>query len=331
MMLSPDITALIVVAVGGGLTLLLIVALFWTDQPGTTLKKRLDRVGGDFVLARGANAALQTLRRRTSDSEIPFLDRFIKSSLPNPDKLRIRLARTGKNMTVGEYLVLNALLVAVFFLIFAYMLQWVKVMAFFAAIAVGLWLPHFITGKMGERRIRKFLASFPEAIDTICRGLRAGLPITESINTVGAELPDPVGIEFRRISDGVRMGRSLDDSMWEVAGRLNTPEYRFFIIALAIQRETGGNLAETLGNLAGLLRKRRQLQLKVRAMSSEARASAMIIGSLPYLMFTLLWFVNHDYMNVMLTDPRGKMLLMLGLGWHGMGIYVMKQMISFEV
>ena len=330
MMLSPNIMVLVVVA-GGALTVLLLAALFWTDQPSGMFKKRLARVSGDFVMVRGTHAASQTLRRRTSDSEIPFLDRFIKSALPNPDKLRIRLARTGKNLTVGEYLILNALLVVVFYLIFAYAFGWVKIMAVFAAIAVGLFLPHMVTGRMGERRVGKFLSSFPEAIDTLCRGLRAGLPITESIVTVGNELPDPVGIEFRRISDGVRMGRSLDDSMWEVAGRLNAPEFRFFIIALAIQRETGGNLAETLGNLADLLRKRRQLRLKVRAMSSEARASAMIIGSLPFLMFLILFVVNRDYMMTFINDIRGKFLLGGGLGWLSLGVFVMKQMISFEI
>src|SRR5262249_23073657 len=154
--------------------------------------------------------------------------------------------------------------------------------------------------------------SFPEAIDTMCRGIRSGLPVTESIAAVGREMPDPVGIEFHRIADGLRMGRSLEDSMWEVAKRISSPEVRFLSIAMAIQKETGGSLAETLGNLADLIRKRRQLRLKIKAMSSEARASAMIIGSLPFVMFTLLLIVNSEYIMTLFNNTGGKILMGIG-------------------
>ncbi len=326
--MTPSLT--LIVVVGGGLLLLVLVALFWQDNGGASVKKRLDRVSGAAPV-KSLKETTTTLRRRTSDSAIPLFDRIIKATLPNPEKMRQRLACTGKNISLGEYLMVNAIAVVVFYLVFAYLAHWAKPVSFFMSIAVGLYLPHMITGRMGKKRILKFLSVFPEAIDTICRGLRSGLPITETITTVGQELPDPLGIEFSRISDGVRMGRSLEESMWEVAGRLDTPEYRFFIIALAIQRETGGNLAETLGNLADLLRKRRQLKQKIRAMSSEARASAMIIGSLPFLMFGLLMAVNSEYMMILLNETKGKILLGGGLTWLSMGVLVMKQMINFEI
>lgn len=327
--MTPDM----LIMVGGGALFLIVVLmiLLGGDSDSGAVKKRLDRVGGTAHAKSLKETSSGTLRRRTSDSEIALLDRIIKTTLPNPEKMRARLAATGKNISLGEYLMINALAILVSYLIFAYIVKWSPVIAFFMAIATGLYLPHMITGRMGRKRIMKFLGSFPEAIDTICRGLRSGLPITETIATVGQELPDPIGIEFSRISDGVRMGRSLEESMWEVAGRLDTPEYRFFIIALAIQRETGGNLAETLGNLGDLLRKRRQLKLKIRAMSSEARASAMIIGSLPFLMFTLLYFVNRDYIMILFNDVRGNFLLGGGLTWLSMGVLVMKQMINFEI
>ncbi len=130
-----------------------------------------------------------------------------------------------------------------------------------------------VTARMGSKRIHKFLANFPEAIDTICRGVAFRLAY-HGIHDRRAPIARSHWHEFRRISDGVRMGRSLDESMWEVAGRLDTPEYRFFIIALAIQRETGGNLAETLGNLADLLRKRRQMRLKNSAPCLPRRGQA---------------------------------------------------------
>ena len=184
---------------------------------------------------------------------------------------------------------------------------------------------------MANKRAKAFIANFPEAIDTMVRGLKSGLPVSESINAVGREAPDPVGIEFRNIGDAMRLGRSLDEAMWDVAKRVDLPEFRFLIIAMAIQRETGGNLGETLGNLSELLRRRRQLKLKIRAMSSEARASAMIIGSLPLVMGTLLYVVNSTYIGTLFTDPRGNVLLAGGGFWMFMGVMVMKKMIEFEI
>jgi tight adherence protein B len=144
-------------------------------------------------------------------------------------------------------------------------------------------------------------------------------------------MPQPIGLEFHRICDGVRMGKSLEGAMWDVAKRIDTPEFRFLIIAMAIQKETGGNLAETLGNLADLIRKRRQLRLKVKAMSSEAKASAMIIGSLPFIMFCLLLAVNSDYVLVLFHRTSGKIMVGIGLTWMSIGWATMLKMINFEL
>lgn len=328
-----DQKTLLIFVIGGGLALLLLIFIFWSDDRGEgALKKRLERVAGNAPIKDLREQQHATnLRRRTSDSNIPLVDRLIKATLPNPEKLRQRLARTGRNISLGEYLFINGIAIFVAYFVFLLFVGWTKPVSFSAGIAAGLYLPHMITGRMGNKRVQKFLASFPEAIDTICRGLRSGLPITEMIATVGQELPDPLKTEFTRISDGVRMGRSLEESMWEVAGRFDTPEFRFFIISLAIQKETGGNLAETLGNLGDLLRKRRQLRLKIRAMSSEAKASAMIIGSLPFIMFTLLLVVNADYILMLVRDSRGQILMGGALSWLGLGILCMKQMIRFEI
>jgi tight adherence protein B len=311
---------------------LLLIAAF-SGGKDDQVERRLLRVGGKFVEARKAekNKPAQSVRRNTTDSGIPLLDSLIKMLMPNPDKLRARLAKTGHRISLGEYLLINLVLIIIAYLVFSFTLEWRRAPSVLMGIAVGLYIPHFIIGFMGARRIKKFLGSFPEAIDTMCRGLRSGLPVTESISAVGREMPDPVGIEFRRISDGVRMGRSLEDSMWDITRRIDCPEFRFLIIAMAIQKETGGNLAETLGNLSDLIRKRRQLRLKIRAMSSEARASAMIIGSLPFIMFTLLYFVNNDYVMTLFRTTKGNVLLGFGLGMITMGWTVMNKMIRFEI
>ena len=131
---------------------------------------------------------------------------------------------------------------------------------------------------MIKRRIAKFNSNFPDAIELMVRGLRSGLPITETLGIVAGEIAGPVGLEFRAVSDKMKIGRTMEAALQETADRLGTPEFQFFVITLAIQRETGGNLAETLSNLADVLRKRAQMKLKIRAMSSESKASAYIVG-----------------------------------------------------
>ncbi len=327
MTLSAQFLYLIMGAGAFGVAALVILAL---SSDADNLDKRLARVEGqakrsiDMRDRKTVNSV-----RSTKDSGIPLLDQLVKM-LPNPDKLRARLAATGKAISLGEYLLMNALAVILFYMVLK---LWGVGSALLLPLSLilGLGLPHAVTGFMGARRIKKFIAHFPEAIDTMCRGIRSGLPIAESIAAVGREMPNPIGIEFHRISDGVKMGKTLEDSMWEVATRIDTPEFRFLIIAMAIQKETGGNLAETMGNLAELIRKRRQLRLKVKAMSSEAKASAMIIGSLPFIMFTLLMFVNYDYVQVLFNETKGRVLLGIGLGWMSIGWGVMVKMIHFEL
>lgn len=320
--------------VGGALFLLVVIVamLLFGDDKGGALERRVKRVGGEPFPSRiKERKEVVSIRRATSDSSIPFLDVLIKKALPNPDKLRARLARTGRDIRLGTYVLINALAVLVFSVVFINLAGMKPVSGGLLGVAVGVFLPHFVTGAMGRRRVTKFLKLFPESIDTICRGLRSGLPVSESIAAVGREMPDPIGIEFRRITDAVRLGRSMDDAMWDVAKRIDTPELRFLIISMSIQRETGGNLAETLGNLADLLRKRRQLRLKIRALSSEARASAMIIGALPFVMFIILFLVNRDYMMLLLTTGKGKALLTGAFVLMGVGHGVMAKMIRFDI
>lgn len=313
---------------GAAMVVLLLVAALGGDNEAD-VKRRLARVSGEATARKLNPSDRMNAVRRTTDSGIPLLDQLVKR-LPNPDKLRRRLARTGASIALGEYLLMNALAIGIFYLVFNF-IGWSKILVVLLAVMLGLLLPHMVTGIMGGKRIKKFLANFPEAIDTMCRGLRSGLPITESIAAVGREMPDPVGTEFHRIADGVRMGKSLEASMWEVAQRIDVPEYRFLIIAMAIQKETGGNLGETLGNLADLIRRRRQLRLKIKAMSAEARASAMIIGSLPFIMFTLLMLVNSAYMMTMFQSLRGEIMIGFALFWMGLGWATMTKMIHFEI
>ena len=206
---------------------------------------------------------------------------------------------------------------------------------FLLALLLGLFFgvggPHFVIGKMIKRRVNKFNVNFPDAIELMVRGLRSGLPITETLGIVASEIPGPVGLEFRMVADKMKIGRTMEAALQETADRLGTAEFQFFVITLAIQRETGGNLAETLSNLADVLRKRAQMKLKIRAMSSESKASAYIVGSLPFVVFTLVWMINPTYMGGFFTDQR---LMVAGIGgivWMGIGAFIMAKMVNFEI
>ncbi len=198
-------------------------------------------------------------------------------------------------------------------------------------VAIGVLIPHYITGRMGRRRVFRFLNLFPEAIDLMVRALRAGLPISEAIVTAGQEIGDPVGTEFRSIEAGMRLGRDLDSLLWEIGKRISAPEFRFFVIALNVQRETGGNLAETLNNLSDVLRRRRAMRAKARAMASEARASTAILGSLPVAVTVILSITSPTYILPLFTDVRGLVMVGVAVGMLVVGIAIMVRMARFEI
>jgi tight adherence protein B len=148
---------------------------------------------------------------------------------------------------------------------------------------------------------------------------------------VSREIGGPVGEEFKIVTEKIKIGKTMEDALQDTADRLGTPEFQFFVITLAIQRETGGNLAETLSNLAEVLRKRAQMKLKIRAMSSESKASAYIVGSLPFVVFGLVWSVNPGYLSGFFSEPRLMIAGLIGLVWMGIGVAIMAKMVSFEI
>jgi tight adherence protein B len=276
-------------------------------------------------------AAVSLVRRNRRDSGVVGMDWLIKRALPNPDKLRTRLAATGKRLNLGEYVLFMLVLMCAITMVVHMFVGLSLMVAGLIGVAAGIMIPHKVVGFLVNRRITKFTSLFPEAIDLIVRGLKSGLPVSESIRTVGVEVPDPIGVEFRTVSDAVGLGLSLEEALWEAAKRLDTPEFKFFVVSLSIQRETGGNLAETLGNLADILRRRRQMRLKIKAMSSEARASAYILGSLPFIVFGAIIMINPGYALQLFEDTRGHVMLGAGFASLITGALVMAKMIRFEI
>lgn len=274
--------------------------------------------------------AIEAQLRRITGRSATKADKAAMRFLPRPEELQKRLNMTGKPWTVGQYGAAT-LGITVGVVLLLWVIGLPLLLALFLGVAVGAGIPHIVVGHTIKRRIKQFNAKFPDAIELLVRGLRSGLPITETMSVVGSEVAGPVGEEFRAVSDKMKIGRSMDVALQDTADRLGTPEFQFFVITIAIQRETGGNLAETLQNLATVLRQRGQMKLKIRAMASESKASAYIIGSLPFIVFVMIWFINGGYMQTFFTDQRLMVAGGGGIIWMGIGAYIMAKMINFEI
>jgi len=195
----------------------------------------------------------------------------------------------------------------------------------------GLGLPHWYVGYQITRRQKKFVDEFSNAIDVIVRGVKSGLPVNECLKIIAAEAPKPVNEEFHQLVEGFRVGLSLEQGMTRMYERMPLQEVSFFGIVLLIQQKTGGNLAEALSNLAGVLRGRKLMEGKIKALSSEAKASAMIIGALPFLVMGAVKVSSPTYLDPLFMTKEGNFIL-LGAGlWMSMGIYVMKSMMKIKV
>ena len=315
----------------------LIYMAFAGPSPEAARKRRIALIRGRH--SDSAEALLEARMRKAISNRATGADAtMLVSLIPNPENLTKRIRMTGKKWTLSQYMGTSAAIVlgvAALLMIRGFP----PLFAVMLGLAAGLGLPHWWVGRMIAKRINKFNAKFPDALELLVRGLRSGLPIAETLGIVSSEVPGPLGEEFKLITERIKIGRTMEQALQETADRLGTAEFQFFVITLAIQRETGGNLAETLSNLATVLRQRAQMKLKIRAMSSESKASAYIIGALPFLVFAMITYINYNYMAPFFTpDPAGvfglstmQVIGIGGMGWMAIGAFIMAQMINFEI
>jgi tight adherence protein B len=198
------------------------------------------------------------------------------------------------------------------------------------AFAAGFGLPRWMLGYLKKRREKAFLKALPDAVDVIVRGIKAGLPLFDSIKVVAADAPEPLKSEFLAIIETQTIGMPLGEACQRLFERMPVPEANFFGIVIAIQQKSGGNLSEALGNLSKVLRERKKMAEKIQAMSMEAKASAGIIGSLPPIVMLLVWISTPDYISLLWTTPLGQFMVVCCVGWMTCGVLVMKKMINFD-
>jgi tight adherence protein B len=309
------------------------LAALWWDRRFRRRRTRLARVTEDtrVRLAQSQTVDAEAFRRAPGSARRGALGRLVVFLLPNPAGIQARIARAGMTMSLPAFSVVVLVVGALFILAGQATYRLPLWLAVASGIFEGYVTTYAFLGFLGHRRSEKFLKQLPDAIDIMVRSVRVGLPVLEGIAIIRQEFPDPIGVEFSTVRDEVHFGATLEDALWKIARRIDRAEFNFLVITVAIQRETGGNLTEALENLSRILRQREQMKLKIRALSSEARASAWILGALPFIMAVLVHLSNPGYLNVLITDPKGLVLVGAGLSSMTMGALVMAKMVRFKI
>jgi tight adherence protein B len=329
-----DQTTLIIVAVAlmaalavGG------VAFAFFGSAGNSASKRVaaaTRGTGRAAVAKGGDTSGDSTAKRRKQVQDTLKEIERKQEQSNAKiTLAAMLEQADWNIDVQKFHMITGGLAAVTLVGF-FILGYSWYVALGVGFVVGLGLPRWLLNFTINRRKKAFTKEFANAIDVIVRGVKAGLPLNECLKIISHESPEPVGPEFRQIVEGLKVGVTLEDGLKKMYERMPVAEVNFFQIVLTIQQKTGGNLSEALGNLSNVLRDRKRLQGKIQALSSEAKASAGIIGSLPIVVMGLVYATTPEYITLLFTERFGNFLLLCCATWMSVGIFVMKKMISFK-
>jgi tight adherence protein B len=295
-------------------------------------QKRIQAVAGPKDVSRAVKVQSEAQKRKNFAALLKDVEKN-QAAQRKQEKptLRRRLEQAGfANARPRTFWIVSAGL-GVFVALVCLVTAQSTVVLIMAVFAVSLGLPRWVLNFLTARRKKKFTKEFANAIDVIVRSVRSGLPVNEALRIVARETPDPVGAEFTRLVDGLTMGVSMEQGLKKMHDGMPTAEVGFFSIVMNIQSKSGGNLSEALANLAGVLRDRKRLEGKIRAMSSEAKASAGIIGSLPPVVMGIVWATTPGYISLLFTERMGNLMLAACLFWMGTGIMVMRKMINFKL
>jgi len=293
----------------------------------TQAENRRAAVAKPEPTAKRQNDKTQRSRREQVEGSLKELEarREKQSKVP----LSVRLSQAGLDWSTRKFMVVSAILGAIFFA-GAMFVGGGILGAVGLAFGGGFGLPRWGLSFLKKRREKKFLAALPDAVDVIVRGIKAGLPLFESIKVVAADAPEPLRSEFNAIIETQAIGIPLGEACTRLYDRMPLPEANFFGIVISIQQKSGGNLSEALGNLSKVLRDRKKMAEKIQAMSMEAKASAGIIGSLPPIVMLLVYMSTPGYISLLWTHPTGQLMLVGCVIWMSIGIMVMKKMINFD-
>ncbi len=309
--------------------LVLLVFAFSGNSYRTQLNKRATKLKSRRTTVPKTTQDMLSLRRQGQQKQSRLIE-LLMHPLPNFEKLGNRLTGAGSKISAKQFL-LRSIIFILLCGAAALLLKKNPVIGLCIGIVIGLWLPMKMLSFKINKQQRKFLQLFPDGIDLIVRGLRSGLPVSESINLVANEVPDPVGSTFKHVADTMRLGVPMDKALQEMAKKLGNTEFNFFTTSIILQRETGGNLSEILNNLSEVIRKRYMMRMKIKAMTSEARASSIIIGALPFVVIGAVMVFSPGYINVLVNDYRGNIAAGVAAGMLITGVWIMNRMAKFEI
>jgi tight adherence protein B len=290
-------------------------------------EKRMASVAKPEPVAARASRVNQKSRRDSVETTLKELEDRHKRQKRMP--LNVRISQAGLAWSKRKFIIISATLGVVIFV--AVLLTDFGMLAAAAlGFAAAFGLPRWMLSFLKKRREGKFLHNFPDAVDVIVRGIKAGLPLLDCLKMITIESPEPMKSEFRAIVETQAIGMPLGDACAKLYDSMPLPEANFFGIVISIQQKAGGNLSEALGNLSRVLRDRKKMKAKIQAMSMEAKASASIIGALPLAVMMLVWITSPQYISLLWTEPLGRLLLAASAVWMSCGVFVMKKMINFD-
>jgi tight adherence protein B len=294
-------------------------------------QKRVAAVAKPTAQIRGARETADVAQKRAKNIAAQLKD-IEKNQARKKEKptMRRRLEQAGFPRTTPRTFWIICAVLGVAAAAGSYLTHQTMLVTGMAAFIIGFGLPRWVLAFLTARRRKKFTSEFANAIDVIVRSVKSGLPTNEALRIVARESPNPVGSEFTRLVEGLKMGVTLDQGLKRMFDSMPTSEVGFFSIVMTIQSRSGGNLSEALGNLAAVLRDRKRLEGKIKAMSSEAKASALIIGSLPPGVMLIVYLTTPAYIKLLFTERVGNLMLAGCVFWMSTGIFVMRKMINFK-
>jgi tight adherence protein B len=336
-MFGLDITIVAIFALAALSTAGLAYGLLFTRiEAAKKTENRMRRVQAaetDQGKAKAARDRMQELskRRKSVQDSLKDLEKKQKEQTKRvATTLKAKLVQAGLSISMTQFY-LGSAGAGIFVFLLALLAGSGFLISLGAAFIAGAGLPRWVVGYLIKRRLNKFLEEFPNSLDVMTRSIKSGLPLTDALRLIAAESQEPVRTEFRRLVEAQQVGLSVPEACARMFTNIPLQEVNFFAIVIAIQSQAGGNLSEALGNLSRVLRERRKMKAKVSALSMEAKASAAIIGALPFIVAFLVYLTSPDYIVILFQDPRGHLILGLSAVWMSIGILVMRNMINFDI
>ncbi|MEX3011052.1 type II secretion system F family protein [Hoeflea sp. TYP-13] len=336
-MFGIDATVLLIIALAaiaaGGVAY---AVLFPTIETQNKADKRFKQVqlaetdGGAVKLARDRDHEAAKRRRSVQESLKDLEEKQKKKTNYSSPPLKVALQQTGWNISVLQFNVASCIF-GILFGLFTFMLGAPLFLALGMIVVGGLGVPRWIVGFKRAKRFKAFIAEFPNALDVMVRSIRSGLPVNDALRLIASEAQEPLRSEFKKVVEAQQLGMTIPEACGRLHENIPLPETNFFAIVITIQAQAGGNLSEALANLSRVLRDRKKMRAKVNALSMEAKASAAIIGSLPFVIILMVYLTTPGYIMPLFTDPRGHLILGASCVWMTMGILVMRNMINFDI